>query len=130
MESGGAPHSDEWVENELVYKIIGAAMAISSGLKHGLREKNYERALQVEFRNLGLECTSQHAYPVYYKGEKVDEYIPDLEVEGKVIVETKVADAIVNEHIGQVLNYLKISGLEAGVILNFRYATLQYKPLR
>ena len=125
-DAGGA---NDWVENDLVYQIIGAAMAVSSGVKHGLREKTYERALRVELRHRGLESTSQHVYPVYYRDEKIDEYIPDLEVAGKVIVETKVVERIVDDHIGQVLNYLKISGLEVGVILNFRYASLQYKKL-
>jgi GxxExxY protein len=122
-------NDSNWVENDLVYKVIGAAMAVSRGLKHGLREKTCERALEVEFRHLGLEFTNQHQYPVYYRGEKIDVFIPDLEVERKVIVETKVADKIIDDHIGQLLNYLKITGLEVGLILNFRYASLQYKKV-
>lgn len=125
-EIGGA---NDWVENELVYQIIGAAMAVSTGVKPGLREKTYERALIVELRHRGLECATQRIYPVYYRGEKIDDYIPDLVVEGRVIVETKVAEKIIDDHIGQVLNYLRISGLEAGVILNFRHASLQYKKV-
>lgn len=129
MKEDDSGSEKEWVENDLTYQIIGAAMSVSTGLKHGLREKTYERALIVELRHRGLACTSQHAYPVYYRGEKIDEYIPDLEVEGRVIVETKVVDRIVDDHIGQVLNYLKISGLEVGLILNFRHASLQYKKV-
>lgn len=122
-------NSGDWVENELVYKIIGAGMAVSRGMKHGLREKGYERALKIEFRHLGLECNSQRSYPVFYRGEQVDEFIPDLEVAGKAIVETKVVEAINDDHIGQVLNYLKITGLEVGVILNFRYKSLQSRKV-
>lgn len=129
MTANESSNHRDWLENELVYEIIGAGMAVSSELKHGLREKAYERALRVEFRHRGLECTSQHVYPVYYRGEKIDEYIPDLEVAGRVIVETKVVERIIDDHIGQVLNYLKISGMQVGVILNFRYASLQYKKV-
>ncbi len=121
--------ANDWVENDLVYQIIGAAMAVSTGVKHGLREKTYERALIVELQHRGLRCATQQPYPVYYRGEKIDDYIPDLVVEGRVIVETKVAEKIVDDHIGQVLNYLKISGLEVGIILNFRYASLQHKKV-
>lgn len=64
-------NGSDWVENELVYKIIGAAMAVSRGVKPGLREKAYERALEVEFRHLGLNYSNQHRYPVYYRGEQI-----------------------------------------------------------
>lgn len=60
----------EQVEVPLVYKIIGAAMTVLNGVGHGYREKTYERSLVVEFRHLGLRSSSQHVYPVLYRGEK------------------------------------------------------------
>jgi len=69
----------------------------------------------------------QHAYPVYYRGEHIDDYIPDLEVEGRLIVEIKTVESITDEHIGQVLNYLRVSGHEVGLILNFKHARLESK---
>ncbi len=93
-------------------------MAVLNELGHGLREKTYERALCVELRHQGLKFQQQHVYPVVYRGEHIDEYVPDLEVENRLIVEVKTVEKIIGEHIGQVLNYLKITGHQAGVILN------------
>ena len=119
----------KWVENDLVYKIAGCAMAVLNELGHGLREKTYERALCLEFRRQNVAYDCQHAHPVHYCGEHIDDYIPDLEVEGRVIVEIKTAEAITDEHVGQVINYLRITGCEAGVILNFKYPKLQWKKV-
>lgn len=119
----------EYVENDLCFKVTGCAMAVLNEIGHGLREKTYERGLCVEFEEQGLSCCSQHNYPVYYKGRKIDEYIPDLEVEGRLIVETKVVETITDEHIGQVINYLKITGMKVGLILNFKHAKLQWKKV-
>ncbi len=115
------------VESELTFKIIGCAMAVLNELGHGLREKTYERALCVELKHQGLEITSQHAYPIRYRGVHIDDYIPDVEVEGRVIVEVKTAESITDEHVGQVLNYLRVSGLEVGLILNFKHPRLEWK---
>ena len=119
----------EYVESELTYRVVGCAMAVLNELGHGLREKTYERALCVEFRHRGISFEVQHAYPVFYGGEHIDDYIPDLEVEGRLVVEVKTVESIVEEHIGQVLNYLRITGLEAGVILNFKHPKLQWKKV-
>ena len=119
----------EYVESELTYRVVGCAMAVLNELGHGLREKTYERALCVEFRHRGISFEAQHAYPVFYRGEHIDDYIPDLEVEGRLVVEVKTVQSIVDEHIGQVLNYLRITGLEAGVILNFKHPKLQWKKV-
>ncbi len=118
-----------YVESDLTYKVVGCAMAVLNELGHGLREKTYERALCIELGHQGLSFETQHAYPVHYRGEHIDDYIPDIEVDGRLIVEVKATESIVDEHIGQVLNYLKISGLEAGVILNFKHPKLQWKKV-
>ena len=119
----------KWVENDLVYQIAGCAMAVMNELGHGLREKTYERALCVEFKFQNVAYDQQHVHPVKYRGEYVDDYIPDLEVEGRVIVEIKTADAITDEHVGQVINYLRITGHQAGVILNFKHSKLEWKKV-
>lgn len=69
----------KWVENDLVFKITGCAMAVLNELGHGLREKTYERALCVEFKQQNLAYESQHVHPIEYRGEHIDDYIPDLE---------------------------------------------------
>jgi len=119
----------ELVEKELTYRVVGCAMAVLNELGHGLREKTYERALCIELRHQGLAFQQQHIYPVYYRGEHIDDYIPDLEVDDRLIVEAKTVEKIIDEHIGQVLNYLKITGMEAGVILNFKHAKLEWKKI-
>jgi GxxExxY protein len=129
MTREGHGQGVDQVEGELVYKIIGAAMSVLNSVGHGYREKTYERALCVELRHLGLTCASQHRYPVLYRGEIIDEFVPDLEVERRVIVESKIAERIVDDHIGQVLNYLKVTGMEVGLILNFAHPTLEFKKV-
>ena len=119
----------KWVENDLIYKIAGCAMAVLNELGHGLREKTYERALCVEFKHQQVAFDPQHVHPVSYRGEHVDDYIPDLEVEGRVIVEVKTVDAITEDHLGQVINYLRITGYEVGVILNFKHSKLEWKKV-
>ena len=85
--------------DELIYKVVGAAMSVHTSIGYGLREKSYERALVVEFRHLGMNYSQQSIYPVIYRDEKVDEYIPDLEVEDLLIVDTKTIEVIgENEH--------------------------------
>jgi GxxExxY protein len=117
----------ELIEKELTFRIVGCAMEVLNGLGHGLREKTYERALCIELQQQGIQFQQQHVYPVFYRGEHIDDYIPDLEVEGRLIVEIKTVDKIIPEHLGQVLNYLRITGLEAGVILNFKHPKLEWK---
>ncbi len=120
---------NNWVENDLVYKITGCGMRVLNGIGHGLREKTYERALCVDFKKQGIRYDQQHVYPVYYDGEHIDDYIPDLEVEDRVIVEAKTVEKITDEHIGQVLNYLRITGCTAGLILNFKHPKLEWRKV-
>jgi len=119
----------ELIEKDLTFRVVGCAMAVMNGLGHGLREKTYERALCVEFQHQGIHFQQQRIYPVYYRGEHIDDYIPDLEVEGRLIVEIKTVDKIIPEHLGQVLNYLRVTCLEAGVILNFKHPKLEWKKV-
>jgi len=119
----------ELIEKELTFQVVGCAMAVLNELGHGLREKTYERALCVEMRHQGLSFQEQDVCPVFYRNEHIDDYIPDLEVENRLIVEIKTVEQIIDEHIGQVLNYLKITGLQAGIILNFKHAKLEWKKV-
>ena len=117
------------VESDLTYQVVGCAMKVLNDVGHGLREKTYERALCVEFRAEGIGFDSQKAYPVYYRNEHIDDYIPDLVVLDRLIVEAKTVETITDEHLGQVLNYLRITGLQAGVIINFKHAKLQWQKV-
>ena len=112
---------------DLVYQVVGYAMEVINELGHGLREKTYEKALIVEFQRNEAHFSQQKIYPVLYKNVHIDDYIPDLLVNDELIVEVKVAENICDEHIGQVINYLKISGCSLGLILNFKHPKLQWK---
>jgi GxxExxY protein len=90
----------ELLEKELVYKIIGCAMSVHNAIGPGLREKTYENALCVEFRYQGIGYSQQKRYPVQHREEQVDEFVPDLIVEDKVIVDTKTVEAILDDHRG------------------------------
>ena len=107
--------------------IIGSAMEVLNSMGHGLLEKPYENALVVELQLRGLEIRQQSRYDVYYKEVKVGEYVPDVIVDNKVVVDTKVIERITNHEIGQMLNYLRIARLPVGLILNFKRAKLEWK---
>ena len=110
-----------------MFEIVGCAMEVLNTLGHGLLEKPYENALCVEFGLRGIPFKQQPCYEVIYKGVKIGEFIPDLVVYGQIIVDTKVIDKIGAVEEGQILNCLKITGLQVGLILNFRRAKLEWE---
>ncbi len=114
---------------EEVFQIVGCAMEVLNALGHGLREKPYENALAVEFRLKAIPFHQQPRYPVIYKAVKVGEYIPDLIVFDKIVVDAKTIDRISNNEEGQILNYLKITKFKVGLILNFKHPKLEWKRL-
>jgi len=113
--------------NDIVYQVVGCAMEVINELGHGLREKTYEKALAVELKRNNFLFSQQKIYRVFYKNVHIDDYIPDLLVNDEVIVEIKVVENICDEHIGQIINYLKISGCPLGLILNFKHSKLEWK---
>jgi GxxExxY protein len=104
-------------------------MEVLNILGHGLLEKPYENALAVEFRLKGIPYRQQSRFPVIYKSVEVGEYVPDMIAFEKVIIETKTIDRVTNVERGQVINYLKITGLRVGVILNFKHAKLEWERI-
>ncbi len=108
-------------------RIIGCAFDVLNNLGHGYHEKPYEAALVVDFRYHGISYSQQSRYPIFYRNVKVGEYIPDLVVFEKVIVDTKTIERITEHEIGQMLNYLRATGLQVGLVLNFKHAKLQFR---
>ena len=96
-------------------------------LGHGFHEKPYENALAVEIALRGMSCQQQRCFDVVYKGNKVGEYIPDLIANDTIIIEPKVIDRISDHERGRMINYLRITGLPVGLILNFRRARLEWE---
>lgn len=115
------------VHEKLSKQIIGAAMEVLNSLKPGLDEKLYENALVIELREGGLQIEQQRSFPVDYKGTNIGTLIPDLIVDGKVIVDAKVVTAFNDSHIAQMTGYLAITGLRLAILLNFKSARLEWK---
>jgi GxxExxY protein len=107
--------------------IIGCSFSVLNELGHGFHEKPYENSLIVEFEHRGIPYLQQPRYPLFYKGKQVSEYVPDIIAYEKVIVDTKVLDCITDHEIGQMLNYLRITGLPIGLILNFKHSRLEFR---
>ena len=83
----------------------------------------------VEFKFQNIPFTQQSRFPIHYREVKVGEYIPDLVVFGKVIVDTKTIERITDHEVGRMLNYLRVTGLQVGLILNFKHAKLQSRRI-
>ena len=127
MDANKSMSGERLLLSDEVYRIAGAAMEVLNGVGHGLHEKPYENALVVEFRLRSIPCEQQRRFPVIYKSVQISEYVPDLIAFESVIVDAKVIDHITDHERGQMLNYLRISTLQVGVILNFKRAKLEWE---
>lgn len=115
------------LHEELSHDILGAAMAVLNELKPGLDEKLYENALVLELVVRGHTVEQQREFPVHYRGHFIGKLVPDLIVDGKVIVDPKVVTAFNESHVAQMLGYLNITGLDLAILLNFKEARLTWK---
>lgn len=111
------------------HQIIGCAFDVLNEIGHGLNEKLYENALVVDFKLRGIVFDQQRRFPVLYKSVRVGEFIPDLIAFSTVIVDTKVIDRITDHERGQMMNYLRITKLRVGLILNFKHARLEWERI-
>lgn len=108
-------------------KLIGFSFEVLNEVGHGLNEKIYENSLVVLFKRNGIAFDQQRRFPVLFRGEQVGEFIPDLIAFGSVIVDAKVIDRITDHERGQMLNYLRITKLRVGLIVNFKNARLEWE---
>jgi len=104
---------------ELTEKIIKIYYKVYNTLGYGFLEKIYENAMMVEFRKAIIPAVSQSPIKVLYDGELVGEHSADILVDEKVIVELKAAKSLLPDHHAQLLNYLKATEIEVGLLLNF-----------
>jgi GxxExxY protein len=104
---------------DVTYKIIGAFFKVYNTLGYGFLEKVYQNALVIELLALGLVVEVQKQIPVFYAGKMIGEYYADIVVNGVVIVELKAVSQLLPEHEAQLLNYLKATPIEVGLLLNF-----------
>jgi len=110
---------ENYKHNEITEKIIGAAYKVHNTLGSGFLEKVYQNSLVIEIRALGFGVEVEKPMKVYYHGEVVGNYVADIIVEGKVILEIKAVKELSGIHEAQILNYLKATGIEVGLLINF-----------
>ncbi len=109
----------EGKHSEITAKVIGAFFKVYNTLGYGFNEKVYENALVYELRKSGLQAEQQKSITVYYEEQTVGEYYADILVNGVVILELKAVHQLLDEHEAQLLNYLKATAVEVGLLLNF-----------
>lgn len=105
--------------HDVTDEILKAFYRVYNTLGYGFLEKVYENALAIELRKMGHSVVQQSPIRVYYEGVVVGDYVADLVVDGKVVVENKSRDAIASEHEAQLVNELRSTDIEVGLLLNF-----------
>ena len=104
---------------DLPQRIIKAFYKVYNTLGYGFLEKVYERAMLIELKAMGMNAEAQRRVLVYYYGQVVGDYNADLTVESIVICELKAAECLCEENETQLINYLKATTIEVGLLLNF-----------
>lgn len=107
------------LHQEITDQIIHSFYKVYNKLGYGFLEKVYENSLLIELNECGLKCESQLPITVYYNNQKVGNYFADLIVEDLIIIELKAAESIDEAHEIQIINYLKATRMEVGLLLNF-----------
>ena len=110
---------EKYLHSELTGKILKAYYKVYNKLGYGFLEKVYENAMCIELRKQGFMVQQQQPINVYYEEEEVGEYFADILVNETVILELKAADKLAYEHECQLVNYLKATDIEVGLLLNF-----------
>ena len=114
---------------ELSYKIVGVAMKVHNELGNGFLEKVYENSMMVMFRKEKIGAVQQSSIKVHFLNEIVGNYVADILVEEKIIIELKIVNKITDIHRAQALNYLKATNLKLAIILNFKNSSLEYERI-
>ena len=109
----------DFKDKEITEKIIGAAYDVHNKLGWGFMEKVYRNALKLEMEKSGLKVEIEKPIKVYYEGEVVGDYFADMVVEGVVVVELKALEKLKKAHEVQLMNYLKATEIEIGLLINF-----------
>ena len=112
-----------------VSQIVGCAIEVLNTIGHGLLEKAHENALVVEFGMRKIPFRQQPSFDVLYKNQKVGVFVPDIIAFDSVVVDSKVIERITDHERGLMLNYLRITGLRVGVIVNFKHRKLEWERI-
>ena len=109
----------QYLHQDKTEKIIQAYFKVYNTLGYGFLERVYENALLIELRRMGFECKSQYPIRVFYESFVVGDYFADIIVDDCIIIENKAAESLVEENEFQLINYLKSTNIEVGLLLNF-----------
>jgi GxxExxY protein len=120
---------NKMLHEELTGQILEACFEVSKELGAGFLESVYERSLLIALSQNGINASSQVPMKVKFRGAIVGDFFADLLVEGKVIVELKAVGRVLSEHKAQVINYLKATGIDVGLLVNFGNPRLEYYRL-
>lgn len=112
-------NNESMLYKELSYEIMSAVFEVHNTLGPGFLEKVYENALIAELLLRGIFAVAQQSLVVKYKGIEVGNYCADIVVNGQILLELKVVESLSRAHEAQILNYLKATGLELGILINF-----------
>ena len=112
-------NTDNYKHSDITQMIIGAFYKVYNTLGYGFLEKVYVNSLLIELRKLGLICESQYQIIVFYDNQEVGFYVADIIVNGIVIIEAKASETLCEANEFQLINYLKATEIEVGLLLNF-----------
>ena len=121
--------NEQYKYSDITSKIIGCAMEVHKELGNGFQEVIYQRALEIEMRNAGLQFNREFEMDIFYKGERIGTRRVDFLIEGKISVELKAIISLEDVHLAQAINYLEAYNLEVGLLLNFGSKSLTFKRL-
>lgn len=113
------PIDQQYIHSDITDKILTCIHNVHDALGSGFSEKLYENALVLELREAGLDVRQQYPIKVIYKKTVIGEFVADLLVDEKVIVELKAVDSLLPLHDTQLINYLKTTGIRVGLLVNF-----------
>ncbi len=125
----GSSRSEEYLHRELTKDILASTFRVHNSLGCGLLEKVYGNALSWDLKLNNRAVLEQKEFKVVYRDREVGSYYGDLVVDDKVIVEVKAVERLDNVHRAQLMNYLRISGLRIGLLLNFANPKLEYERI-
>jgi GxxExxY protein len=117
---------DKVIYKELSYEVVGVLFDVFVDVGYGYSEKYYQRAIAKGFKKQNIHFKEQVPYTLKFKGEQIGKFYFDFLIEKKIILEIKVGEFYGRKNIQQLRNYLKVSGLELGILANFTLSGVKF----